>query len=377
MNIGLVIDGDLEETSGGYRYDRKLVAALERRGDEVDVTSLSQLPTETAASLDGETETPSDAVVHDRLDRPYDVLLQDELCYPTLVEHNRHLTEPTAVLSIVHLLQAGDPAVDDPVVRRRERRYLETVDGIVCPSADTRERVLALINDEIPTLVAPPGGRHEDAALSAPTVDARARSTPFRLVYVGTVVPRKQLTTLLEALCRADGAIDDWRLTVVGDLDADPAYVRRARALADERGLDDRVAFRGRLETAALESLLERSHVLAVPSRYESFGMVYLEAMEYGVVPIAGHVGGASEFVADGRNGAVVDSTDPAALAARLETLAADRDRLASLGTAALRTAAAHPAWEETLERVRTFCRRRCRLEGASNSFDDGRGEPG
>lgn len=362
MHVGLVVEGDLEQTSGGYRYDRKLVSFLEARGDEVDVISLPARPDDARETvLEKDFAAPElDPAIRERLDRPYDVLLQDELCHPTLVEHNTHLERPGAVVALVHLLRTPDPTGDDSRVRERERRYLESVDAAVCTSAYTRDRTAALTESVLPTLVAPPAGRHEDAVLAASAVRERARADPFRIAFVGNVVPRKNVTTLLEALARLGEGDRDWRTTVVGSLEADPAYARTVRERASALGVDDRVTITGRVETAALESILERSHALAVPARYEGFGMVYLEAMEYGVVPIASGVGGASEFVADGRNGFVVDPTDPNRLADRISALAADRDRLAALGAGALETAAAHPAWAETLGSVRAFLRQCC-----------------
>ncbi|WP_440769257.1 glycosyltransferase family 4 protein [Natronorubrum sp. DTA28] len=363
MQIGLVVEGDLEQTSGGYRYDRKLVSFLETQGDEVDVISLparsdDNRGLETVSAPSNPSNT--DRSIRDRLDRPYDVLLQDELCHPTLAEHNPRLEQPGAIVSLVHLLRTPDPAVDDSRVREREKRYLESVDAAVCTSSYTRDRTTDLAEGDLPTLVAPPAGRHEGAALSADAVRERARTDSLRIAFVGNVVPRKNVTTLLEALARIDGRKHDWRATVVGSLETDPAYARAVRKRARSFGLDDRVTFTGSVETTVLESILERSHVLAVPARYEGFGMVYLEAMEYGVVPIASSVGGASEFVADGRNGFVVDPTDPDRLADRLGALAAERDRLAALGTGALETATAHPTWAKTLESVRTFLRQCC-----------------
>ncbi|WP_440765407.1 glycosyltransferase family 4 protein [Natronorubrum sp. DTA7] len=368
MQIGLVVEGDLKQTSGGYRYDRKLVAFLEARGDEVDEISL---PPRSNGERGVETEstTPeTERSIRERLDRPYDVLLQDELCHPTLVEHNPYLERPGAIVSLVHLLRTPDPAVDDSRVREREKRYLESVDAAVCTSSYTRDRTTDLVEGDLPTLVAPPAGRHEGAALSADAVRKRARTEPFRIAFVGNVVPRKNVATLLEALARIDGTKRNWRTTVVGTLETDPTYARAVRERARSLGVDDRVTFTGRVETAVLESVLERSHVLAVPASYEGFGMVYLEAMEYGVVSIASGVGGASEFVADGRNGFVVDPTDPEPLADRLGALAADRDRLATLGTGALETAAAHPTWSETLGSVRVFLQQ-C-FEGESTGGD-------
>ena len=361
MHVGVVIYGDLEQTSGGYRYDRKLVSGLEARGDEVTVISLPR---------PDRGKRNSDASVRDRLDRPFDVLLQDELCYPTLVDHNPRLEEPETIVALVHLLDAARPGGPESTGEgrgvARERRYLETVDGAVATSEYTRKRTLELAS--LPTAVAPPAGRREGAAVSLARVRERAREPPLRIAFVGNLVPRKNLPTLLEALARVDR---EWTLTVVGSPDADPATARAARRRVDRLGLGDRVSFAGEVVADELESILERSHVLAVPARYEGFGMVYLEAMEYVVVPIASAVGGADDLVADGRNGFLVDPDDRTRLAAVVDDLAVDRDTLARLGRRALETADAHPTWDETTQIVREFLRDRLAAGSTRESPDE------
>ncbi|AGB37449.1 glycosyltransferase family 4 protein [Natronococcus occultus] len=337
MEVGLVVPDDLETTSGGYRYDRRLVAELRARGDDVEVIALSAIP---------------DGAVRANLDRPFDVLLQDELCYDSLAAPNDVLGAPERVVALVHNLQSDDPSLanrDRARVRQRERRYLETVDAAVCTSGHTRDRVCELV--DLPATVAHPAGRHETPPIDRATVADRARTGELRIAFVGSLVPRKGLDALIEALAAMDR---DWQLTVVGR-EADPEYAAAVREQAAALGIDDRIAFEGRVPDGVLESVYERSHVLAVPSRYEAFGMVYLEAMEYGVVPVAGRNGGAGEFVADGENGFLADPGTPAHVAELLDELAADRERLAALGERARETAAAHPWWDDAAKAVRSF----------------------
>ena len=373
MHVGLVVYGGLDRTSGGFRYDRKLVSHLEERGDEVEVIAL---PWRSYPRHLGDGFSRS---LRSRLNRSFDVLVQDELCHPSLWRHNPRLDRPGAIVSLVHLLRSGGPPTRlEPVYRAIERRYLETVDAAVCTSADTRDRTRELAT--VPTLVAPPAGRVEGAAVTPERVTARAQSGDLRVTFVGNLIPRKGLSTLLSGLARVD---DDWQLTVVGSHDADPATARGAVERATTLEIADRVAFTGELSDSELEAILERSHVLAVPAHYEGFGMVYLEAMEYGVVPIASAVGGASEFVADGRTGLLVDPDDAGRIGALVGELAADRDRLAALGHAALETAASHPTWAETMDRVRSFLRAHAEVDAGSRAgpvsgsrLDGARGGP-
>lgn len=351
MHVGLVIYGDLNATSGGFRYDRQLVSYLREQGDTVDVISLPWRSYPRGV-LDG--VSPS---IRSKLDRPVDVLVQDGLCHPSLWRQNRHLSEPGSTVALVHHLQSDDPTGQfASLYRPFERRFLGSVDAAISTSAFIRTHASELAPSLAgkPSLVARPGGRTDGRALSPTQVTDRAKAEPLRIVYVGNVVPRKDPETLVAAVARGRPE-RDWELTVVGSHESTPDYADSVVRAAEQRGVEDCVEFTGEVDTDALEGVLERSHVCCVPSRYEAFGMVYLEAMEYGVVPIASSVGGASEFVEHEHNGFVVDPGHDAGIAAILTALDDDRERLARLGEGALLTAEQHPTWDETMAEIRAF----------------------
>ncbi|GAB3038006.1 glycosyltransferase family 4 protein [Natronobiforma cellulositropha] len=359
LSLGLVVPGPLETRSGGYRYDRQLVSQLRARGDAVEVIDLSRYDAGPETASAG--ETLPRALEH-RLNRPFDALVQDELCAPTLGWLNPHLERPHALVALVHHLRSAAAAVPGGDLLETERRYLESVDATVCVSEATRRCVEAYVSR--PTLVAPPGGRVGSRATSRAAVAARATDDPLRLLFVGALLPRKGVVTLLEGLLSlrrrlepAAGRPGPVHLTLVGDHRRDPAYARRVLDSIDAFGLEADVTVTGEVSSARLVSLLSRAHVLVAPSRYEGFGMVALEAMEHGVVPVVSAAGGARELVDDGENGLLVPPADPDAISELLAWLARDRSRLARLGGRALETADAHPDWPETADDVRSFLR--------------------
>ncbi|WP_336338429.1 glycosyltransferase family 4 protein [Haloarcula brevis] len=339
MRVGLTLYGSLEAQSGGFRYDRKLVEGLRAAGDTVEVVELPW-----RAYHRGLLDNGSRALRR-RLGVDVDVMLQDELAHPSLVYTNRALPYP--IVSVVHHLRASEPRRLTPLYRAVERRYLDTVDAAVCNSRPTQRVVADLGVDR--TVVAPPAGDRFDPAIDDETIDDRARADPLRVVFVGNVTPRKGLDTLVDGVAAADAEV---ALTVVGT-PADRDHLESVEASVRERGLSDRVSFAGRLSDDGLAATLEASHVLAVPSRYEGFGIVYLEGMSYGLPAVASRAGGATDLVTDGETGALVDPDDPAAVARELERFAADRDRLAAMGRAARDRYEAHPDWDETTARVR------------------------
>jgi glycosyltransferase involved in cell wall biosynthesis len=356
MNVGVVVYGDLDRRSGGYLYDAEVVDRLRRRGDDVEVVSVPE------RSYPASLLSNASRTLRRRLrTAEFDVCLQDELCHPSLAAANRRLDTDYPVVTLVHHLRADETR--GPWRRRAvvglERRYLESVDGYVCVSESTRRAVAGLVGDDDggdalpgPSVVARPGNDRFGDPLPADRVRERARQSPLRVLFVGSVVPRKGLETLVRGLSRVPG---DWRLTVVGDTGVDPAYVDRVRDAVADCGVADRVAFAGRVPDATLRDHYERSHLLAVPSRHEGYGIVYAEGMRFGLPAVASAAGGASELVADRENGFLVEPGDESAVCDAVAPLCRNRRRLLDLSLAARETGARHPSWDDTADRVRSF----------------------
>ena len=341
MNIGLTVYGSLDERSGGFRYDRKLVEGLRDRGDTVDVIELPWREY-TRGLLDNASRR-----IRDRLSVDVDVMLQDELAHPSLVYQNRRVPYP--VVSIVHHLRASEPRRLSRLYRAVERRYLQTVDAVVCNSTVTQDAVTALGVDRSTTVVAPPAGDRFDPVIDDERIHDRAHSDPLQVVCVGNLEPRKGVDTLVEAVSMTGADVE---LTVVGRT-VDAAYAAEVRERIQELSLGGRVELVGELTDPALAETLRAAHVLAVPSRYEGFGIVYLEGMSFGLPAIASRAGGATDIVSTGETGLLVDPDTPSAVARALTTLDNDRDRLAEMGRAARRRYDQHPDWTTTTDRVR------------------------
>jgi D-inositol-3-phosphate glycosyltransferase len=166
------------------------------------------------------------------------------------------------------------------------------------------------------------------------------------LLYVGRLQPIKGLETLLDAMARVGGAA---RLYIVGGDSDEPdhghaarGHAARLRGRVAALGLGDRVRFLGPQPQRRLRFFYAAADATVMPSYYESFGMVALEAMACGSPVVASRVGGLTTTVKDGVTGYLVPEGDPAALAGRLELLLHDPGTRARLGLAASRWAADH-----------------------------------
>lgn len=353
MHVGLLIYGSLDTISGGFIYDRHLVQYLREQGDRVEVAALPWRPY--GRSLP---DNVNSRLKH-RLQRAsFDILLQDELVHPSCFWLNQRLRSRITypIVAIVHHLRCREqrPAWHNRIYQEVEKYYLASVDGFVCVSQTTRKDVEDLAGQDRPLVVAAPGRDGLPGGITPGEIMARAAAPgPLQIIFVGNLIPRKELHTLLTALSQLSG--DGWRLTAAGSLEMDTAYVRAIRRQIEEGGLASRVTLLGTLSSRELAARCAASHLLAVPSSYEGFGIVYLEGMHFGLPGIASTAGAAKEIITHGQNGFLVPPGDPEALAQCLELLMRDRELLLKMSLAAHGSAASHPTWNESAARVRAF----------------------
>jgi glycosyltransferase involved in cell wall biosynthesis len=353
VRLGLVIYGDLATQTGGYLYDRRLVEHLQRAGDSVEILSLPWRSY--GAHL---ADNLSRAFLRRLLELDVDLLLEDELNHPSLLAAHGRLrrTKRFPIVSIVHHLRFSEAWSPIPglLYRLVERAYLQGVDAFIYNSQATRRSVERLAGIAKPFIVAPPGGDRLPAPRADLDLQARAGEPgPLRLLFVGSLIQRKGLHVLLEALAILPaGSVS---LDVVGDGARDPAYAARIQRQITRLGLAGAVRLRGALSDDGLARAYARSHVLAVPSDYEGFGIAYLEAMVFGLPVLASAAGGATEIVTPGESGFLIPPGRPHILADHLRSLAMDRPLLARLSLAAQRSALARPGWADSMESIRPF----------------------
>jgi len=355
MRVALVLYGDLDFISGGFLYDRLLVDYLSRQGEDVEIVSLPW-PSYARGVLDNFSPALKRRLKGIRAD----VILQDELAHPSLFRLNRRIQGrgQAPVVTIVHHLRCSEdrPAWQNSFYRLVERRYLASVDAFIFISRTTQGIVEQLLGHQKPSVLAYPGANRFDVRLSREDLAARAHEPgPLRVLFLGNVIPRKGLHTLLGALALLPR--EAWQLTVAGSLEVDAAYVRQIRDQITAAGLNSRIEFTGPLDEEDLAARLARSHVLAVPSSYEGFGIVYLEGMAFGLPALASTAGGAVEIITSGRDGFLVPPGGINTLAGHLRTLADDRNLLLSMSLAAQDRFAAHPTWEDAGAAVHGFLR--------------------
>lgn len=353
MNVGLIIYGSLETLTGGFLYDSKVVNYLRGMGDRVEVFSLPwrNYPRHL---LDNFSSKLFESLSASNLD----VLIEDELNHPSLLWVNSRLRAKTnyPIVSIVHHLRSSElrPNWQNTLYELLERKYLSTVDGFVCNSHTTRLSVESIVGDFKPSLVAFPGRDNVVSEITEAQLErSRSSDGPLKILFVGSLIPRKELHTLISALLLLPR--EAWRLEVVGSLENDPGYSNGIKRKIEENQLHANVKLLGTLKGTDLANAYGSNHILAVPSSYEGFGIVYLEAMGFGL-PALGSTGGAAhEIITHGIDGFLVQPGDVGAITKCLEELMLNRDRLHEMSLASVKRHQSHPTWLESSEIIREF----------------------
>jgi len=225
-----------------------------------------------------------------------------------------------------------------------EIRLLREANRIIAPTQAEMAQIQWLYRVETQHVtIIPPG---VDLAHFYPIAKDEAKEyigrplDPCMLLYVGRVEPLKGIDTLIEALAmlKKRGSLDErpFCLAIIGgDPHASPeqmsAEMDRLKRLSTALGLEENVIFLGQRSQDSLPYYYSAAELVIVPSHYESFGMVALEAMACGTPVVASETGGLAFLVQDGETGFHVPAADPKALADRLLMLMQDpalRERL-------------------------------------------------
>jgi D-inositol-3-phosphate glycosyltransferase len=152
------------------------------------------------------------------------------------------------------------------------------------------------------------------------------------ILFAGRIEPLKGIDTLVEAIAllkqRRITDLSDTCVTIIGGnpwADTLDEEMERLQRMCIELGLDDLVAFAGARDQQILPYYYAAAEMVVMPSHYESFGMVALEAMAMGTPVIASEVGGLAYVVRNGYNGFLVPRRDAQALARRISDLLNDQ----------------------------------------------------
>jgi D-inositol-3-phosphate glycosyltransferase len=230
-----------------------------------------------------------------------------------------------------------------------ERAVMKAANRIIAATEAERSQLELLygVNHQKVTIIPPGVDTHHfypippDEAKEAIGISPKDRMA----LFVGRIEPLKGVDTLIRAMAivkaRCKQFVCPHYLAIIGGdpeghPERDTDEMGRLQALCKSLGLDDIVLFLGKRGQDTLPYYYSAAEVVVMPSHYESFGMVALEAMACGTPVIASRVGGLAYLVQEGETGFFVPSQDPEALAEKLRLMFVDHEMRARMGTQAV-----------------------------------------
>jgi glycosyltransferase involved in cell wall biosynthesis len=289
-----------------------------------------------------------------RLPSNLDILIEDELNHPSLITANKK-THPYPVVSLVHHLRCSElrPKWQNNFYHVVEKKYLQSVDGFIFNSQTTKGVVNGLIGNSKPSVIAYPPTDRLGETISEAEIKSRISQSPLRVLFLGNIIERKGLHTLLQAISSLHPST--LILDIVGSLTADPNYAKQMQDFVMVNGLSSIVTFHGALDNEPLLQKFRQAHVLVVPSSYEGFGIVYLEGMGFGLPAVGTTAGAAGEIIEHEKTGYLIEPNDHRTLATYLDQLASNQSLLTKLSLNARRRYTQQPTWNETAGQIRVF----------------------
>jgi glycosyltransferase involved in cell wall biosynthesis len=334
--LHVVVPGPIDQRTGGYIYDRRIVHGLRALGWTVQVHELAGGFPQADESACASAAKTVEAIT------PAAVLVIDGLALAAFAELRDRLPQPW--LALVHhplALETGLRAVAAQAFKDLERMLLSRAAGVIVTSARTRRDLAAYDLDDARIAVVCPG--------TEPAPLARGSGGPgMGLLCVASLTPRKGHEVLLEALHEL---LDlDWHLTCVGSAERDPACAHAIGAAIDRLGLRQRVRLIGEQAESDLGPFYDRADLFVLASYHEGYGMVLAEALARGVPVISTAAGAIPDTVPDDA-GLLVPPGNPQTLAAALrQVMMAPQVRAALIAGA--QAARRHlPSWDDATRR--------------------------
>lgn len=356
-----------KETGGMNVYVRELATELDRRGITVDVFTRAQEPgTPVVHGILGERSR----VIHVRAgpEEPYDKnkvydylpefvegiktrAIHENLQYDIIYSHYwlsglaarslRCIWGGTPIVQMFHTLGkmknkiAQSPAeYDIPLRIKSETQIMQFADRLVAATPIEKDQLVDLYGASPAKIDIIPPGVNLNLFSPIPKEEARKKIQVAAdrkiILFVGRIQPLKGIESLIRAMGllkqRSPHLTDDVSICIIGgdpfsSSEAEQAELNRLCSLKEELGVGDLVTFLGAKDQTTLVNYYSAANMVVMPSHYESFGMVAIEAMACGTPVIASDVGGLTYIVEDGFNGYLVPRQDHQALADRISLL--------------------------------------------------------
>ncbi len=255
---------------------------------------------------------------------------------------------------------ADDGFPDDRIAIERE--LVRCADRVIAECPQDRADLVTLYSGDPARLTTVPCGYDPDEFGAGDRRRARAAlgiaDDEFVVLQLGRIVPRKGIDNVIRAIAPLvhEHGVNARLVVVGGEADAPceiaTPEIGRLRRVAEESGVRGRVTFTGRRGRHQLRAFYNAADTFVTTPWYEPFGITPLESMACGTPVVGANVGGIKFSIVDRVTGFLVPPNDPAALADKLATLAANPALARAMGRAGMHRARSMFTWERVSQQL-------------------------
>lgn len=355
MNKVIFFSGAKPPQTGGELYNFKLSEYLDKQGWQQDYVSLhekkhflrlSKIPFfgDIIASL-------IFAII---LFKYRGILVEDHYFskYLFLTNIVQRLFFKSKIIVVVHLFYSYDSS-DKFLLRRFINRTIEKIrlsfaDLIIASSEYSKSEIVSVgINPDSVHVLSPGLDREKFSILaSSGKLDSEDSKASKKILCVGNYVSRKGIIYLIEAFSQIQRR--DFSLHLVGNRKNNSSYYNQLNNAVKKLKLTECVVFHDGSDQENIKQLYASADIFVLPSFKETFGIVFLEAMHYGLPIITTNVSAMPELIESGKNGFLVPPGDSQALANAISTLIENPDLIKKMGETGRKKVATSYYWEQT-----------------------------
>ena len=177
-------------------------------------------------------------------------------------------------------------------------------------------------------------------------------------LYIGVLEERRNILFLLEVFQKVSKQIENSKLIIIGK--GKQNYVAMCKEKLIELGLENDVIYREKLEQKYMPAIYQASDAFLLPTRYEIFGMVLLEAMYYGLPVFTTYNGGSSTLI-NNENGIIIENTDCNEWSKKIVKVLSDKKECDAIGEKAHRTVEKNYTWDALANKFLSVYEKRLR----------------
>jgi glycosyltransferase involved in cell wall biosynthesis len=288
MRVHFLIPGDINQLTGGYIYNRKMIEGLVSKGHEVEVHNPgSDFP------FPGKESLGNCRRIFSSIGRGEPIVI-DSLALGPCEKIIVQFAGNNPMVGLIHLPLFMNPSftqIEKSVFKAQESRAYKKMRFLIAVSMHTRQLIHECGIDNSSIFVVHPQAE-------SPTRKTFYPSLPHNLLCIANYTRNKGHSTLITALAGLKSF--DWVLSCYGDQTMEIEYALKLIKEVKELGLDDRISLNGPLQHQSLTEIYLQADLFILPSEYESYPMVLVESLVHGIPVIAAEAGGIPELVPDG-----------------------------------------------------------------------------